>query len=95
MIGVATQQLLDCLRPDIAAYTTALFNNSTYKFLFHPGKIDMALVQEKLALTPGEANVIAQPHQGYCLVKAGRDRYYVHIEKMPYEDELFGTGGGK
>ena len=95
MIGVATQQLLDCLRPDIAAYTTALFNNSTYKFLFHPGKIDMALVQEKLALTPGEAAVIAQPHQGYCLVKAGRDRYYVHIEKMPYEDEIFGTGGGK
>ena len=95
MIGVATQQLLDCLRPDIAPYTTALLNNSTYKFLFHPGKIDMALVQEKLALTPGEASAIAQPHQGYCLVKAGRDRYYVHIEKRPYEDELFGTGGGK
>ena len=95
MIGVATQQLLDCLRPDIAPYTTALLNNSTYKFLFHPGKIDMALVQEKLALTAGEAAAIALPHQGYCLVKAGRDRYYVHIEKMPYEDELFGTGGGK
>ena len=55
----------------------------------------MALVQEKLALTAGEAASIALPHQGYCLVKAGRDRYYVHIEKMPYEDELFGTGGGK
>lgn len=95
MIGVATQQLLDCLRPDIAPYTTALLNNSTYKFLFHPGKVDMALVQEKLALTNGEAQVIAQPNQGYCLIKAGRDRYYAHIEKMPYEDELFGAGGGK
>ena len=95
MIGVATQQLLDCLRPDIAPYTTALLNNSAYKFLFHPGKVDMALVQEKLALTAGEAQTISQPNQGYCLVKAGRDRYYVHIEKMPYEDELFGAGGGR
>lgn len=95
LIGVATQQLLDCLRPDIAPYTTALFNNSTYKFLFHPGKIDMALVAEKLALTDGEIRTISQPNQGYCLIKAGVDRYYVHVEKMEHEEELFGQGGGK
>ena len=28
LVGVATQQLADCLRPDIATYPTALFNNS-------------------------------------------------------------------
>ena len=95
MLGISTQQLADCLRPDIATYTTALFNNAAFKFLFHPGTLDMDLVQDKLKLTKGEINRISFPNRGYCLVKVGIDRYYVHVEMLPYEKELFGTGGGQ
>lgn len=95
MIGISTQQLADCLRPDIATYTTALFNNASFKFLFHPGSLDMDLVRDKLKLTQGETNRIAYPNRGYCLAKIGINRYYVHIDMLPYEQELFGTGGGR
>lgn len=95
LMGIATQQLADCLRPDISTYTTALFNNSTHQFFFHPGMIDADLVQEKLKLTPGEMETIAKPNQGHCLVKTGTEKYYIHVDRLPYEIELFGTGGGK
>ena len=95
MLGISTQQLADCLRPDIATYTTALFNNAAFKFLFHPGTLDMDLVQDKLKLTKGETAKITYPNRGYCLVKVGIDRYYVKIDMLPYEKELFGNGGGK
>lgn len=95
MIGISTQQLADCLRPDIATYTTALFNNASFKFLFHPGSLDMDLVRDKLKLTQGEANRISYPNRGYCLAKVGINRYYVHVDMLPYEQELFGTGGGQ
>lgn len=95
MMGVSTQQLADCLRPDIATYTTALFNNSTYQFLFHPGEIDMDLVRDKLKLKAGEISKISSPNRGHCLVKAGEDRYYVKIGALAYEKELFGKAGGQ
>lgn len=95
LIGISTQQLADCLRPDIATYTTALFNNSTHQFFFYPGDIDSDLVREKLKLMAGEMASIANPNQGHCLVKTGDEKYYIKVDKLPYEDELFGQGGGK
>ncbi|MEG0305063.1 MAG: hypothetical protein RR635_05165, partial [Oscillospiraceae bacterium] len=94
MIGVSTQQVIDCLRPDIEAYTTALFNNSTYKFFFNPGAIDMDLIRDKLKLSAGEMESISKPKQRQCLVKAGADRYYVEAGSFEFEKELFGMAGG-
>lgn len=94
LVGVATQQLADCLRPDIATYTTALFNNSAYKFLFYPGEIDLPKVKDQLDLKAGEIEKIRNPNQKHCLVKAGDDKYYIQVGSLPYENELFGKAGG-
>ena len=94
LIGTATQQVADCLRDDIAMYTAALFNVSTYKFLFYPGEIDRELMQEKLKLSQGEILKISKPHKRHCLVCAGDERYYIEVGSFDYENELFGKAGG-
>ena len=95
LLGIGTQQLADCLHPDIAAYTTALFNNASFKFMFYPDAIDMALIQQKLKLTDGEAACISKSNKKHCLLKAGNDRYYLRVGTLPYEKELFGTASGR
>ena len=95
LLGIGTQQLADCLHPDIATYTTALFNNASFKFMFYPDAIDMALIQQKLNLTDGEAACISKSNKKHCLLKAGNDRYYMRVGTLPYEEELFGKGGGR
>ena len=78
----------------IATYTTALFNNSAYKFLFYPGEIDLPKVKDQLDLKAGEIEKIRNPNQKHCLVKAGDDKYYIQVGSLPYENELFGKAGG-
>jgi len=95
ILSVCTQQLADCLHPDIAHYTTALFNNSSTKFFFYPDKIDLSLIKEKLQLTDGEANCISMSNKEHCLCKVGNDNYYIHVGELPYEKELFGAAGGR
>ncbi len=92
---IGTQQIQDCLDPDLAPYTTALFNNSSIKFLFYPSNIDMALVKEKLQLTDGETKCISKSNKGHCLVKVGNNNYYLHVGELPYEKQLFGSAGGR
>ncbi len=94
LIGTATQQVADCLREDIAMYTAALFNVSSYKFLFYPGDIDLDMMREKLKLSEGEMLKISKPRKRHCLVCAGDERYYIEIGSFDYEKELFGTAGG-
>lgn len=94
LIGTATQQVADCLREDIAMYTAALFNVSTYKFLFYPGEIDLDMVKDKLKLSEGEIQKISKPRKRHCLVCAGDERYYIEVGSFGYEQELFGKAGG-
>ena len=94
LIGTATQQVADCLRDDIAMYTAALFNVSTYKFLFYPGEIDLDMMREKLKLSEGEMLKISKPRKRHCLVCAGDERYYIEVGSLEYEKDLFGTAGG-
>jgi type IV secretory pathway VirB4 component len=95
LIGIATQQLADCLHPAIVHYTTALFNNAATKFLFYPDKIDLELVKQKLQLSDGEMKCISRSNQKHCLVKIGNDRYYMKVGTLPFEKDLFGSAGGK
>lgn len=90
-----TQQLKDCLDPELATYTSALFNNASLKFLFYPSDMDMALVKDKLKLTDGEAKCISTSNRGRCLLKAGNYKYYLHVGELPYEKQLFGSAGGR
>lgn len=94
LIGTATQQVADCLREDIAMYTAALFNVSSYKFLFYPGDIDLDMMREKLKLSEGEMLKISKPRKRHCLVCAGDERYYIEVGSFDYEKELFGKAGG-
>lgn len=95
LIGTATQQVADCLREDIAMYTSAIFNISSYKFLFYPGEIDLDMVQEKLKLSQGEILKISKPRKRHCLLCAGDERYYMEVGSFEYEKELFGKAGGR
>lgn len=94
ILGIGTQQLADCLNPKIATYTTALFNNASFQFMFYPGKMDLTLSKEHLKLTDGEEKCIAVSNKRHCLVRAGNDRYYIEVGSMDYEPMLFGKAGG-
>lgn len=89
-----TQKLRDCLDPAIAHLTTAIFDTPTYKFIFYPGTIEFELVKEKLNLSSGEVNSISKFTQRNCLLKVGHDKYHMIVGNLPFEDDLFGTGGG-
>lgn len=94
-LGIGTQQLADCLQPDIVFYTTAIFNNAAFKFMFYPEKIDLDLMKEKLKLSDGEVKCIAQSNRRHTLVKAGNDKYYMEVGTLDYEPMMFGTAGGE
>ena len=95
LMGIATQQLADCLHEKIVHYTTAMFNNSATKFFFYPDKIDLDLVRRHLKLTEGETECISRSNRQHCLVCAGNDRYYMRVGTLPYEEDLFGRAGGR
>lgn len=95
IIATATQNLGDFLDPVIINMSSVLFNNPIYKFVFYPGDLDFSSVQKLLKLTKGEINLISEPKKGYCLLKAGADKYHMHVELLEHEPALFGTGGGR
>ncbi|RPF47709.1 type IV secretory pathway VirB4 component [Hydrogenoanaerobacterium saccharovorans] len=90
-----TQRLADCLDPAIVHITASILDTPTYKFIFYPGNVDMDLVQQKLQLTKGEVDSIRYSNQRHCLLKAGKDNYHMIVGSLPFEAELFGTGGGR
>ena len=40
-IGVATQQLQDCLDESVRRYSSPIINMSSFKFLFYSGQVDL------------------------------------------------------
>jgi len=86
---------MDCLEESISQYTSAIFDTPTYKFLFFPGEVDFHVVQKKLKLTQGEIESISTSKQRNCLLKIGKEKYQMTVGNLPYEDKLFGKGGGR
>lgn len=93
-IGVATQQLGDCLDESVRKYSSPIINMSSFKFLFYSGQVDLQVMQEALKLTDGEAACISVSNKRHCLLKAGNGKYYMEIGTLPFEAELFGSKGG-
>ncbi len=50
---------------------------------------------EKLQLTPGEIHCISSSRQRNCLVKIGKSTYQMTVGALPFEEKLFGKGGGR
>ena len=96
VIGTATQQLADLDDEKIRHITSAIINSTAIKFLFNPGDLAFERTKGMLKLTEGEADSIYGAERGQSLVKVGRhDNYNVNIGKLPYEEELFGSAGGR
>lgn len=95
IIGTATQNLGDFLDPMIEHITSPLFNNPTYKYIFYPSDLDLNKVKNLLRLTDGEVDCIKTPNKGRCLFKAGGEKYLLKVGTLPFEEELFGKGGGR
>lgn len=95
VIGEATQNIGDFLDPLIEHISAPLFNNPTYKFIFYPSDLDLGKVKDLLRLTDGEVSCIKTPHKGRCLLRAGGEDYHIQVDKLPYEDKLFGKAGGR
>lgn len=93
-IGVATQQLGDCLDESVRKYSSPIINMSSFKFLFYSGQVDLQGMQEALKLTDGEAACISVSNKRHCLLKAGNGKYYMEIGTLPFEAALFGDKGG-
>lgn len=90
----ATQNLGDLLDPELRHITSVLFNNPNYKFIFFPGDLDFAAVKDVMKLTDGEISLISETNKGKCLFKAGKEKYHLCVEKLPFMDKLFGTKSG-
>lgn len=94
-IGTATQQLGDFLDPAVYYTASPIFNTPIFKFIFYPGMLDFHKVRDLLQLSEGELSSIKSPRRGRCLLKAGGDKYLLQVGKLPFEAELFGSGGGR
>ncbi|MBE6905012.1 MAG: DUF87 domain-containing protein [Ruminococcaceae bacterium] len=96
VIGTATQQLADLDDEKIRHITSAIINSAAVKFLFNPGNLAFERTKSMLQLSQGEADCIFAAGRGQCLLKVGQaDKYNVRIEKLPFEDKLFGSAGGR
>lgn len=96
IIVTATQQLADLDDEKIRFISSAIINSASIKFLFNPGNLAYERTKKILQLTDGEADSIYRAKRGQCLLKVGQgDKYNVNIGTLPYEDELFGSGGGR
>ena len=94
VIGTATQQIQDVDDPEIRHITRPILANTSFKFLFYPDHSGIDTVKDMLKLTDGEVKCISKPKMGHCLLKAGDDKYYIHIGELPYEKKLFGKLSG-
>lgn len=96
VIGTATQQLVDLDDEKIRYISSAIINSATIKFLFNPGSLAYEKTKKFLQLTDGEAESIFAAMRGQCLLKVGQaDKYNINISKFSYEDQLFGSAGGR
>lgn len=82
-IGVATQQLQDCLDESVRRYSSPIINMSSFKFLFYSGQVDLQDMKEALKLTDGEAACISVSNKRHCLLKAGNGKYYMEVGTLP------------
>lgn len=91
---LATQNINDFLRDDIAEYTKPLFAIPSYRFLFHSGRVDERAFKNLLMLEDSEFNVIRGPELGKCLFSAGNERYVLKVSapehKEPYLKKVIG-----
>lgn len=94
IIGTSTQQIEDVDDPNIRHITRPLLSNTSFKFAFYPDNSGLSVVQDVLKLTDGEIGCISKPKLGYCLLKAGDNKYYMHVGELPYEKALFGKLSG-
>ena len=94
-IIIASQNLNDCLLPEIAEYTKPLFAIPTHTFLFNPGAIDKQVYIDHLQLEPSEYDLIKYPARGHCLYKCGNQRYHLVVQAPDYKSDLFGKAGGQ
>lgn len=92
---LATQNVIDLLRSDVAAYTIPLLQNPAHKLLFHLGNIDPEEICRTLQIEPSEYKVIASPHRGRCLFMSGAERYSLQIQVPTWKSDLYGSAGGK
>ena len=96
ILGISTQQIIDCTSPALYNYTAALINSPAFKFVFNLGDTDYDIVRKFLNLTDGEIEKIRNAQKKHCLVKAGStDKYMLNVGTLPYEKDLFGQAGGR
>lgn len=89
-----TQNLGDLLDPELRHITSVLFNNPNYKFMFYPGELDFKAVRDVLKLTDGEMSIISETNKGKCLFKAGKEKFHLEVEMLPFMEKLFGSRSG-
>lgn len=95
LLGTLTQNLLDIVQSDCSYLASAVFSQSTFRFIFYPGLIDILTVQKFLNLSDGEIGKIKFSHRQHCLAIIGSQTYYLTIGTLPFEEKLFGKAGGR
>lgn len=92
---LASQNIEDYLRADIAELTKPMFAIPTYKFLFHPGDIDSKIYKNLLSVTDSEYKLIKSPMRGNCLFKSGNERFNLQVKFPKWKEDIWGSSGGR
>ena len=90
-IITGTQNFSDMNSPKVKHITMGIINNCNFKFVFYPGDADVKVATELLQLKGGEIDCVNKKLPHHCLLKAGRDKYYMKIGTFPFEKEIFGS----
>ena len=93
-ILIASQNIDDFMKPDIASQTKPLLEIPTHKFLFNPGSVNIKEFMELLQMQPNEYQIIQTPRRGFCLYMCGNERYSLMVHFPGWKSALFGSGGG-
>ena len=95
IIGVSTQNIAGLMAEGVKHVAISIFANMTFQFIFYPGAVDFENTRALLQLSDGEARMISTSNRAHCLLKAGKDKYYMKVGQFPYEESLFGKAGGR
>lgn len=96
ILGTATQQLGDVMMDQYKAYTSALYNLASIKFVFNPGEIDLITFKNFARFEDERLESLSKFTKGECYLFVGtHDKYRVKINRLEFEKILFGKGGGR
>ena len=94
ILGALWSLLQNMLIPIMSGLSAVLFIICIFQAISSYQSGDQVSTRRN-SLKDGEIKCIAAAVKRHCLVLAGKERYAIEVGTLPYEEHLFGKGGGQ